>query len=84
MKEVELSGLQGKARGHYPFQNFQDSLEEDNNPKRSGRVVGGLAWFIQNDAISSFKGGGMVPLFQQRGEEVCEEVGGSQVHSFPH
>ena len=59
-------------------------MKEDRDPKWGGRVVGGLAWLIQDDAIRLFERGGVVPELQQRSEEVGQEVGSSKVYSFLH
>jgi len=39
VKEAGVSGDGGEAGGDYPLQYLGDSLEEDNNPKGSRRVV---------------------------------------------
>ena len=61
VEELEFSGLEGKAGSDYPFQDLQDSLEEDNNPKGGGGIAGWFTRLVQDYAIGSFEGGRVMP-----------------------
>jgi len=60
VEQAGVSGDGGEAGGDYPFQDRGDSLEKDNNPEGSGRVIGLLARFVENNPVRFLQGGGVV------------------------
>ena len=72
-EEVAGSGDEGETRGSHPFYNLGEGLQEHYDPEGGGRVVGGLAGFVQDNAVGFFEGRGMVSILEQRADEVCEE-----------
>jgi len=73
----------GEVGGDYPFQDLGDSLEEDNNPEGSRRVVGLLARFVENNPVFFLLGGGVVAKTEEGGEEGHQNAWGDTMNQFP-
>jgi len=68
VKDAAVPGNPGEAGGHYPFQDLGHSLEEDNNPKGSRRVIGLLARFVEDNPVCFHQGRGVVAKTEEGGE----------------
>ena len=64
VEEVAGSGDEGETRGGYPLHNLGEGLQEYYDPEGGRRVVGGLAGFVEDDAVGLFEGGGMVTILE--------------------
>ena len=84
MKEAGVSGDVGEAGGDYPLQDLGDSLEEDNNPKGSRRVVGLFARFVEDNTVRFFQGRGVVAKTEEGGEEGYQNAWGDTINRFPN
>ena len=51
MEEGARPGQEGEAGGGDAFHNLGKSLEEDDDPEGGRRIIRGLAWLVQDDAV---------------------------------
>ena len=84
MKEAGVPGDGGEAGGDYPLQDLGDSLEKDNNPEGSGRVVGLLTRFVEDNPVRFLQGGGVVAKPQEGSQEGHQNARGDAVNRFPN
>ena len=82
VKKTGVPGDGGEAGGDYPFQDLRDSLEEDDNPEGSRRVVGLLARFVEDNTIRCLQGGGGVAKTVEGGEEGHQNAWGDTMKRF--
>ena len=51
VEEANTSGNGGETGDDNPFQDFGNGLKEDYNTEGGGRVVGGLAGFVEDHPV---------------------------------
>jgi len=83
VEKARYPGHAGEATVHNPFKDLQEGLEEQDDPEGGGLIIAWLAWFIQDNAISLFRRGGVVDVAEKRGEEIKYEVQSDFVNAFP-
>jgi len=62
VKETGMSGDGREPRGNNSLKNLRDGLEEDDNAKGEGGIIGGFAGFVEDNAVGFFHGGGVVAI----------------------
>ena len=84
VEQAILSCEGGESDCEDALEDLRDSFEEDYYPEGGWCVVGWLSRFVQDDPISVFEGGQVVPEGHKWGQVAEEEVWVDGVYLFPN